>query len=228
MSNKVTFPLASVLESNKLDGTNFSDWYCNLKIILKQAKKEHILETALPDAPADNAPRAEKAAYEKLKDDSNEVSCLMLVSMTPDLQRRLEDWSAFDMITELKSLYQEQARVERHNVATELFSCRMAEGASVKAHVQKMIGLIEKLGKLSNAPMELDYATDLILYSLPASYSIFIMNYNMAGAQKSLSELHSMLSTAEGSIRRVPEVLAVNQAGKKVRKGKANKKGKKK
>ena len=132
------------------------------------------------------------------------------------------------MIQELKSLYEEQARVERYNVATELFSCRMAEGASVRAHVQKMIGLIEQLGKLSTAPMDLDYATDLILYSLPASFSIFIMNYNMTGVIKPWSELHSILSTAEGSIRRAPEILAVNKAGKKVKKGKGKKKGKKK
>ena len=134
------------------------------------------------------------------------------------------------MIKELKSLYEEQARVERYNVATKLFNCKMAEGASVRAHVQKMIGMIEQLGKLSTTPMDLDYATDLILYSLPASFSIFIMNYNMAGVIKPLSELHSMLSTAEGSIRRAPEVLAVNKAGKLVKKGKgkSRKKGKKK
>ena len=82
----------------------------------------------------------------------------------------------------------------------------MAEGASVRAHVQKMIGLIEQLGKLSTAPMDLDYSTDLILHSLPASFSIFIMNYNMAGVLKPLNELHSMLSTAEGSIRWAPEI----------------------
>ena len=93
-----------------------------------------------------------------------------------------------------------------------------------------MIGLIEHLGKLSTTPMDLDYSTDLILHSLPASFSIFIMNYNMVGVFKPLSELHSMLCTAEGSIRRAPEILAVNKSrrkvGKKVMKTPKKEKGK--
>ena len=96
--------------------------------MIKQQKKEHILEKPLPEPPTSTARQIEKDKYEKLRDEATEVSCLMLVSMTPDLQRRLEEWSAYEMIHELKALYQEQARVERYNVATELFSCRMAEG----------------------------------------------------------------------------------------------------
>lgn len=221
-----SYPLSSVLEQNKLDGTNFNDWYRNLKIVLKHQKKEHVLYAPLPDPPAANASRAEKNEYDQLRDDSNEVSCLMLVSMTPDLQRRLEDWTAYEMIQELKGMYQEPARVEKHRVAMELFECRMAEGASVRPHVQKMISLVEQLGKL-NYKIDLEMATDMILHSLPASYSMFKMNYNMAGELKPLNELHSMLSTAESSIRKAPEVMAVNKAGKKVgKKGKKKKKAK--
>ena len=48
-SKNSVFPLASVLQQNKLDGTNFADWYRNLKIVLKQQKKEYILEKPVPD-----------------------------------------------------------------------------------------------------------------------------------------------------------------------------------
>ena len=48
-SKNSVVPIASVLEQNKLDGTNFDDWYRNLKIVLKQQKKENILEKPLPD-----------------------------------------------------------------------------------------------------------------------------------------------------------------------------------
>ena len=217
-------PFASVLEQNKLDGTNFNDWYRNLRIILKNQKKDYVLDAPLPDPPAADAPRATVREYEKHKDDSNEVSCLMLVSMTADLQRRLEDWTAYEMIQELKGMYEEVARVTKSKLASELFHLRMAEGASVRPHVQKMIGLIEQLGKLGyNLP--LDAQTDLILFSLPPSYSMFMMNYNMAGELKPLSELHAMLATAETSIKRAPEVYAVNKASKKVGK-KAKGKGK--
>ena len=49
--------------------------------------------------------------------------------------RRLEDWTAYEMIKELKNMYEEPARVEKHRVAMQLFECRMAEGAPVRPHV---------------------------------------------------------------------------------------------
>ena len=58
-----TFPLSSVLEQNKLDGTNFNDWFRNLKIVLKQQKKDYVLHAALGDAPPDDAPLANLQEY---------------------------------------------------------------------------------------------------------------------------------------------------------------------
>jgi hypothetical protein len=57
--------------------------------------------------------------------------------MTPDPQKCFQDWPAYDMIGELKNMFQEQAHVERYRVAMELFECKMTEEASVSAHVQK-------------------------------------------------------------------------------------------
>jgi hypothetical protein len=45
-----------------------------------------------------------------------------------------------------------------------------------------------------------DLASDVILQSLPASYEPFILNFQMNGLDKTLSELHGMLKTAEESI----------------------------
>ena len=88
-------PFSSVLENNKLDGTNFNDWYRNLRIILKAQKKDYVLDAPLGDPPADDAPRNAVRDYERRQSDSNEVSCLMLISMSPDLQRRLEEVTAY-------------------------------------------------------------------------------------------------------------------------------------
>jgi hypothetical protein len=48
-----------------LNGTNFIDWYRNLRIVLRQEKKEYVLEQAYPDDLPDNANAAERIAYEK-------------------------------------------------------------------------------------------------------------------------------------------------------------------
>ena len=47
------FALKSILEKDKLNGTNFTTWYRNLRIVLKHDKKEHVLEDPLPEEPAD-------------------------------------------------------------------------------------------------------------------------------------------------------------------------------
>ena len=52
------FALKSILEKDKLNGTNFTTWYRNLRIVLKHDKKEHV-----PEEPADNASATTKIAY---------------------------------------------------------------------------------------------------------------------------------------------------------------------
>ena len=57
-NNNSTMSLRSVLEKDKLTRTNFLDWYRNLRIILKQERKEHVLDQPVPNELATNAHRA--------------------------------------------------------------------------------------------------------------------------------------------------------------------------
>ncbi|KAL5200846.1 hypothetical protein ABZP36_035200 [Zizania latifolia] len=77
-SNTSSFNLRSILKKGKLSGTNFIDWHRNLRIVLKQEKKEYVLEEPHPDEPADNAAAVDQRAYEKHANDSIDVSYLML------------------------------------------------------------------------------------------------------------------------------------------------------
>ena len=118
-----SFSLQSVLEKDKLNGSNFLDWYRSLRIVLKQEKKDYVLEKPLPKkAPASNAPHAERNAYQKHKDDALDASCLMLATMNSDLQKQFENVEAYDMIESLKNLFQEQARTERYQTVKALLS----------------------------------------------------------------------------------------------------------
>ena len=174
-----------------------------MRIVLKQERKLYVLDEPLPEEPADNAPRVEKNAYEKHHNDSIDVACLMLATMSSELQKDLEIMEAYDMIFNLKEMFQKQARQERYETTKALHSCKMAEGASVSAHVLKMKGYIEHLDRLG-FPLSQELATDLILNSLPDSYGQFFMNYNMNEMDKSISELHTMLKTAEQNIKSKP------------------------
>ena len=195
-----------------------------MRIVLKQERKLYVLDEPLPKEPADNAPRAEKNAYEKHHNDSIDVACLILATMNSELQKDLENMEAYDMIFNLKEMFQQQARQERYETTKALHSCKMAEGTSVSTHVLKMKGYIEHLDRLG-FPLSQELATDLILNSLHDSYGQFVMNYNMNEMDKSISELHTMLKTVEQNIKSKPGHVLMVQNGKGF-KGKGKGKGK--
>ena len=195
-TNTAILSLRSVLEKEKLNGTNFLDWFRNLRIVLKHERKAYVLDRPIPDEPAANAPRAHRDAYAKHKDDFVDVGCLMLATMVPEIQRDLEHMEAYEMIVHLKEMFQQQARQERFETTKALHSCKMAEGVSVSSYVLKMKSYLDHLEWLG-FPMSQELATYLILNSLPDSYDQFVMNYNMNNMEKSVSELHVMLKTAE-------------------------------
>ncbi|GKD61997.1 hypothetical protein Tco_1299506, partial [Tanacetum coccineum] len=49
-------------------------------------------------------------------DAHNKVACFMLGSMTPKLHRQFENYSPYDMLQELKSMFEKQVGVERFNL----------------------------------------------------------------------------------------------------------------
>ena len=105
--------LRFVLEKDKLVGTNFLDWFKNLRIVLKHEMKLYVLDEPIPEELPTNAPRAQKDAYKKHSDDSLDVGCLMLATMSPDLQKGLENMEAYEIILPLKEMFQQQARQEQ-------------------------------------------------------------------------------------------------------------------
>jgi hypothetical protein len=132
--------LQYVLEKEKLNGMNFIDWYRNLRIVLIQEKKEYVLEQQYPDDLPDGANTAACRAYEKHCNDSLDVSCLMLATMSPDLQKQYEHADAHSMIEGLCRMFENQASTERYNISKSLFACKLEEGSPVSPHVIKMIG----------------------------------------------------------------------------------------
>jgi hypothetical protein len=100
------FTLRSILEKDKLNGTNYVDWIRNLRIVFRAEKKEEILDNPLPEAPTDNAPAAEKNACKRACDANLEVSCLVLARMEPDLQMQFDNnLVVHDMIMEINDMF---------------------------------------------------------------------------------------------------------------------------
>ncbi|KAJ9542036.1 hypothetical protein OSB04_028542 [Centaurea solstitialis] len=208
--------LRSILEKDKLTGSNFLDWERNLMIVLRHERKWYVLEEPLGEAPPATALAAARNAHKKHSDDLLDVACLMLATMSPDLQAGLINTNAYDMIRQLRDMFQTQARTERYDATKAFNECKMIKGTSVSDHAMKMKRHLDHLERLGH-PVPLQLATDTILNSLP-----FVVNYNMNNMKKSIAELHSMLKTAElnmGNKNKTKDVLMVRDGGVKKKNG---------
>nr|CAE03845.1 OSJNBb0089K06.4 [Oryza sativa Japonica Group] len=122
------FNLRSILEKEKLTGTNFMDWYRNLRIVLRQEHKEFVLTQPFPVDLPNNAIAAQCREHERRCNEYHDISCLMLATMSPKIQRQYEALDAHTIITGLRNMFEDQARAERFNTSKSLFACRLAEG----------------------------------------------------------------------------------------------------
>ncbi|KAK8656474.1 hypothetical protein V6N13_098424 [Hibiscus sabdariffa] len=147
-----------------------------------------------------------KTKFKKHMDDMVDVGCLMLATMTPELQKQHEDMVAYEMIQNLKEIYEGQARQE--------------SGSSY----HQDDGLYPNVGKLG-FPLNDELAIDVIMQSLSDSFNQFVLNFNMNEIYKTLPQLLGMLRTTESNMKKSgsKSILMVRVAkgkGKKVVKSK--------
>ena len=83
----------------KNDGSNYTDWVRNLRIILIAAKKAYVLEAPLGEAPVP-ANQDVMNAWQSCSDDYSLVQCGMLYSLELGLQKRFEQHGAYEMFQE--------------------------------------------------------------------------------------------------------------------------------
>ncbi|XP_010549206.1 PREDICTED: uncharacterized protein LOC104820462 [Tarenaya hassleriana] len=162
--------LRSIIEREKLNGANFLDWCCYLRIVLRSEDKEYVLhEPFVDEEPPNNAPWVVNDAYLKYKKDNRDVSCLMLGIMTPDLIKQFDGLDAWMIMDQLKLMFEEKARSERFKVMCSLLDYKLANGCPIGPHVLKMKSHFDDLERLG-AKMHKELAEDMVLHSLPDSF----------------------------------------------------------
>ncbi|GJX83504.1 retrotransposon protein, putative, ty1-copia subclass [Tanacetum coccineum] len=110
-----------------------------------------VIEQPLPAAPAADSAANVLLEWNVVYDAYNEVACLILGSMTHELHRQFENSSPYDMIKELKAMFEKQARM--------------------KGYVDQL----EFLGYMQPQ----DLIVGLILNGLTKDFVGFVRNYNM-------------------------------------------------
>ncbi|KAL8156104.1 hypothetical protein AgCh_001263 [Apium graveolens] len=193
----------------------------------KIEKLEYVIDSPKPTQPASDAHNDEHVVYRRWIDDANVAQYIMLASMNIELQKQHEHMDAHTILMHLQELYDVAERIARYEISKELFGCRMSEGSSVNDHVLKMINLIEHLRQLGFA-MDGELSQDLVLQSLPSSFSQFVVNFHMNKLDVSLPELHNMLKTAESNFPPKKSFVLLIGEGSNPKKRKRNSSKKKK
>ena len=135
--------------------------------------------------------------------------------MINELQRQHDSMDTHSILLNLKELYGEQSRTARYEISKQLFHARMTERSSVQNHILMVIDLITRLGQLGFV-MDGELSKDLILQSLPESFSQFVVNYHMNKLNTSLSELLNMPKTTKSHIKKEKApLLFVSKTSKK-------------
>ncbi|GJU23088.1 retrotransposon protein, putative, ty1-copia subclass [Tanacetum coccineum] len=98
--------IRSILLTEKLNGSKFTNWYRNLRIVLRYEKKIKFVEQ-----PTGPAPDPET-------DDPDTIN------------KTLEKYNAYDMLKELKTMFEEQAKQELFETVKAFHACNQEEGQS--------------------------------------------------------------------------------------------------
>jgi len=145
----------------------------------------------MPNYFPESGTQEEHVAYDKWCDDHLKVRSYMLASIYNKLQKKYETMEDARLIilTQRNTFVRMVEPLDKRSKA--LYFMRMVEGSSVNDHALKMIWHIEELARL-NLIMDNKLAMDLIIKSLPNSFSSFVQNFNMHKMEKTLTELHSI------------------------------------
>nr|GEY04120.1 DNA-directed DNA polymerase [Tanacetum cinerariifolium] len=209
----------SMFEREKLFGNNFNDWFHQLKLVLRVEKKMYVIEQPLLTTPVADSTANVQAEWNVIYDAYNEVSCLILDSMTPELHRQFENSLPYDTIKELKSMFEKQLGVERFDLIQTFYTCKQEEGKPITAYVLQMKGYADQLEHLGYM-LPQDLIVGLILNGLTKSFTGFVRNYNMHNMGKTIGELHAMLIEYEKGLPKkaeTPQVMTT-KGGKMTRK----------
>jgi hypothetical protein len=205
------FNVFSKKEKLKNNGSKFTNWFHNLRIILAGGQKAYVLEEALGDTPAATTKTKELADFNSRRDDYDAIMSTMLFSMESELQNHFENYRGpYEILEELKTMFQTQAHSERYEISKKFFNCKMEEGSSISEHAIKMLGYTQRLEQLDCKIPE-DFKIDRVLQSLPPSYKGFVVTHNQIGSTDTITELFAKLKAAEVDIKKNNRVLMVNK-----------------
>ncbi|XP_038891685.1 uncharacterized protein LOC120081079 [Benincasa hispida] len=181
--------IIQLLASEKLNGDNYSAWKSNLNTILIVDDLRFVLSEECPQAPASNANRTVREAYDRWVK-ANEKACVyILASMSDVLAKKHESLAtAKEIIDSLREMFGQLSWSLRHEAIKHIYTKRMKEGTSVREHVLDMM-MYFNIAKVNGGPIDEANQVSFILQSLPKSFIPFETNVSLNKIEFNLTTL---------------------------------------
>ncbi|XP_019230796.1 PREDICTED: uncharacterized protein LOC109211684 [Nicotiana attenuata] len=103
--------LREILETNKLVGPNFDDWYRNLRIVLMHEKLIDVIDKPAKIISPENDVQGTKV-YQKHLEECLAIKHIILASMSSELQRKHQNMDPTATIDYLKKMVDTQLDIE--------------------------------------------------------------------------------------------------------------------
>ncbi|KAL0282775.1 UNVERIFIED_CONTAM: hypothetical protein Sangu_2932200 [Sesamum angustifolium] len=127
----------TILEANKFDGTNYSNWLRNLRIVLDFENQTYVLDKSLPQPLPEGFLPRERLTFEKFTqwhEDNQKVRSIVLSSMSNESQKQYERYEdVCSIMRRMKELYAVPDRHIRYAVTKAFFDARMIEDHSYES-----------------------------------------------------------------------------------------------
>ena len=112
---------------------------------LRYEDKEYVLEKPLNEIDESKATTEEITEYGVHYKDATKVSCIMVATITPKLQRFYEDYCPYKMCKDLMEKYHQRARQERYELVRSFITTKMKDGESITTYLQRMQRYVDHL-----------------------------------------------------------------------------------
>lgn len=158
------------MDKRVFDGDKFAVWKYHMEICFDEKDIMPIVDGTIPK-PADGAPEAEKAAWQK----GNTLASRMISSSVslPVLENLVNCSTAACMWATLCAFYQQKSKENIYMIQNSFFEYKMSIGGSINAHVNKIMSMGNLLKDLGQ-PVPEDMLITKIVCSLPPSYNSVI------------------------------------------------------
>src|SRR3954468_15669447 len=102
-----TINFNAFLEKEKLknNGSNFVDWFRNLRIVLNAGNLTYVLDAPLGDRPTADATDEVKNVFLAQKNQYSTVQCVILYGLESELHKRFDNFDPHDIVRELKIIF---------------------------------------------------------------------------------------------------------------------------